>query len=124
MMSNMLWPLTETPVTRVRSPRRREFLGQLVLLMLGLAVPAASGCSRGGPVCSDPDLLSTPERELRAAQGYAETSPHGEAKRCSGCQFFTAASSAAPAQAACGSCQILGGPVNPAGHCNSWAAKA
>ncbi len=98
---------------------RREFVGQAARLLLGAALPLAFGCRSGGLSCNDEDALSTPERALRASQGYAEASPYGEDKSCAGCQFFQAA-----AAGECGHCQIMNGPVNPAGHCNSWAARA
>ncbi len=54
---------------------------------------------------------------LRAALHYIEQSPD-TLKVCAGCVYFAAADSSR-----CGSCQIFGGPANPKGHCDSWAAK-
>jgi len=100
---------------------RRAFLGQfrhsLYVLGGGLATVALA-CSKADQSCVDPDLLSTPERGLRKSQGYVDRSPHGDAKSCRGCQFFTAET-----LADCGSCQILGGPVHASGHCSAWSRK-
>ncbi len=110
--------MNQTPPRRVvgPGPARREFLRRAALALLGTALPA--GCGDAGPVCGDPELLSTPERELRRAQGYREVSPHGAARSCAGCQFFE------PGDGACGRCRILGGPVSRAGHCSAWAATS
>lgn len=100
--------------------RRREFTKWVAWSLVGAALPlaGAGGCGNQGLDCSAGDALTTPQRALRASNEYTESSPHGEASNCAGCQFFEA-----EAPQACGSCQILGGPVNPAGHCNSWAAR-
>jgi hypothetical protein len=98
--------------------RRREFVELAASLLVAALLPIAAGCRSQGPSCSDGDALSTPERTLRASNEYTENSALGPEKSCSRCQFFRAG-----APEACGVCQILGGPVNPAGHCNSWAAK-
>lgn len=111
------------PITHSDAQRdcwqRRDFLARSGTLLAALALPAALGCGAPGLNCSEEDFLSTPERALRAAQAYWERSPQGAAKSCAKCQFFLAG-----APEACGSCQILGGSVNPAGHCDSWAARA
>lgn len=114
-------PLAD-PDAHIETPRRwqrRDFLGQSGRWFAWLALPAALGCGAPGLDCSDEEFMSTPERTLRAAQAYRERSPQGAANSCAKCHFFHAA-----APEACGSCQILGGPVNPAGHCNSWVARA
>ena len=98
--------------------RRREFVELATSLLVAAVLPVAAGCRSQGPSCSDDDTLSTPERTLRASYGYTENSPLGPENSCSRCQFFRAGGAEA-----CGFCQILGGPVNPAGRCNSWVAK-
>ena len=97
--------------------RRRLLTRALAWAPIGLSgVWAGLGCAPSSTLCYDPDLLSTPERALRTARGYAERSPHGDAKQCRGCEFFR------PARAEdCGRCQILGGPVSASGHCDSWS---
>ncbi len=83
-----------------------------------LAKALSMPCSPSKPSCVDPELLSTPERALRARQGYVDVSPHGEEQRCGGCQFFSATDDG------CGLCRILDGPVARTGHCKAWAAVA
>jgi hypothetical protein len=73
-------------------------------------------CEDTEPSCVDPELLSTPERGLRASQNYVDLSAHGVEKQCGGCQFFKAVD-----DTACGRCDILGGPVDRSGHCNAWS---
>lgn len=88
----------------------------------GSALTACSGgqsgaSARGG--CADPDALSPSENSLRTANHYVEKSADA-AKTCAGCTFFTAATDGGP----CGTCQIFtGGPANPQGYCDSWAAN-
>ncbi len=101
---------------------RRELLRRGRSGILGLAgglVVLPIACSKDERICVDPDFLSTPERALRTSQGYADRSPHGHEKSCSGCQFFTQ-----EGEVGCGRCQILGGPVSSGGHCNAWARAA
>lgn len=92
-------------------------LAALARLPLLAPLPVLASCTGGGSVCADPEVLSTSERQLRASLHYTERSPHGDAKRCAGCQFFSAGSGD------CGQCQILNGPVNPGGHCDSWSER-
>ena len=99
---------------------RREFAKLAASLLVTAVLPIAAGCRNPGPSCSDEDLLTTPQRMLRASHEYTESSPHGPAKSCVICEFYLPEA----AGEACGGCQILvGGPVNPAGHCDAWAAK-
>ena len=100
--------------------KRRDFLQWLVWGWFGVVLPLAGmgGCDHSGVDCSDDEMMTTPQRALRASSGYTENSPHGDERNCAACQFFELG-----AAQICGSCQILGGPVNPAGHCNSWAAR-
>ena len=102
---------------------RRRFLeagrdGSLALL--GGLLLTEVACSDSGPECVDPELLSTPERALRDANAYvsvsASRSPNGEEKQCGGCAFFSS-----EGEPTCGRCEILGGPVSAAGHCDAWS---
>ena len=54
---------------------------------------------------------------MRAELHYVEASPD-PGKQCAGCAFFS------NLQGSCGTCQILNGPVNPNGHCDSWSARS
>ena len=99
---------------------RREFVELAASLLVTAVLPIGAGCRNQSPSCSDEDLLTTPQRTLRASHEYTESSPHGPAKSCVSCAFFLPE----PLPETCGGCQILtGGPVDPAGHCDAWAAK-
>ncbi len=99
---------------------RRQLLAQAARLVL-VAAPTGLGlgCS-GSESCIDPDLLTTSETSLRAALHFTERSPGGPEKECAGCAFYTAGSQDAQH---CGSCQILQGPANPRGYCDSWSPR-
>lgn len=53
----------------------------------------------------------------RRALNYVDESPHAD-KVCANCRFFTAPSDGE----ACGGCEIVSGPIAPAGYCTAWAA--
>ena len=95
---------------------RRAFVAQLVMWP-GIAVLSAGlGCGGAALRCSEPSALTTSQRRMRETLEYAEVSPHGAAKECGGCSFF-----GSRAEAACGACEILGGPVSVTGYCHSWS---
>jgi hypothetical protein len=112
----------------MRTLSRRSLLGWgLKLPVAGAAVAALGACSGGGggsgpaaaAACADASNLTASEASLRQASAYVEKAPD-PAKTCAGCTFFTADPNGGP----CGTCQIfVGGPANPAGHCDSWAAR-
>jgi hypothetical protein len=122
---------------------RKEFLGQ-VGLMLGSVVVAGevlSGCGGGGESgqqsqestgggttaetqtqtqamadpCTDVSQLTEAELTMRNQLKYVGHS-EVEGQRCDNCQLYTKPEGGAP----CGGCQIIKGPINPAGHCTSW----
>ena len=95
---------------------RRLLLERFVALPLAAAVQAGSGCRESAARCSDPDAMTASQQRMRDSLAYTDESPHGELKRCTGCRFF-----APRANGPCGHCVILGGPVAPGGHCNSWS---
>lgn len=84
-------------------------LGAALTLLPGRPVSAEE-------VCADPTKLDSGASALRASLNYVEQSPD-PAKSCAACAFFTAGAGG------CGSCQILGGPANSKGHCDSWGPK-
>jgi hypothetical protein len=109
---------------------RRTFLNRSLLVPLaGTTAWALSACgSKGGAtggasaaaaVCADPRKLTAAENAQRQSFHYVEQSTD-QTKTCSGCSFFTPSESGT----GCGQCQVLLGPANPRGHCDSWAAKA
>ncbi len=84
--------------------------------------PAAETTPNEGEAMNDPctDVSGLTEAELKMRQSlqYVGESPYPE-KLCDNCQFWVA-----PAEGeTCGTCKIVKGPINPKGHCTSWAAK-
>lgn len=78
---------------------------------LGLAGVAIARAAAADDACTAPESES-----LRASLAYV-TPAADPAASCAHCAFFTAD----PAAPACGSCTILGGPVDRAGHCDSFS---
>jgi hypothetical protein len=101
---------------------RRKVLRQgLQWPAAGAALLALGACGEGekkSTACADPNALSVSENQMRKSLNYTEKSADG-AKTCAACAFFAAGDT----PTACGKCEILQGPVNPAGHCDSWAEK-
>jgi hypothetical protein len=64
--------------------------------------------------CVDPDDM---DDGLRKSLHYAEVAPDPQ-KACAGCSFYTP-----EAGSGCGHCQIMNGPANAHGHCDSWSPK-
>jgi hypothetical protein len=94
---------------------RRVLLHRVLQFAAALAiVPRVVGTARAADSCVDPSSES-----LRASLHYASVSPKAD-ETCSGCGFFSREGS----KPACGSCQIMSGPVDEKGHCDSWAAKS
>jgi len=91
---------------------RRTFLFRTA--SLGIAGFAFARLSRAADACVQPESES-----LRASLNYASASAN-PAAACAHCAFFTAN----PAGSACGGCQILGGPVDATGHCDSFSPPA
>jgi len=94
---------------------RRALLRRMVQVTASLAVlPAAIEAAAAAESCTSPDSES-----LRTSLHYSNpSSKPGEA--CKGCGFF----SGDPGKPACGNCQIMTGPVDAGGHCDSWAPKS
>ncbi len=98
---------------------RREILRSSVhLLIIGSVPMVLGGCSKTPLECTDTSALSTADRQLRESLKYQDQSPIGKDKSCLNCEFFKPGS-----RNECGTCTLVKGPINPAGYCNSWAAK-
>ena len=82
---------------------------------------AATSTAAADP-CDDLSALSEADRQqavqMRQTLGYVSETPD-EDKRCDNCQFWQVPEGTAP----CGGCQLIKGPIHPAGYCNSWAAR-
>ncbi len=91
---------------------RRQLL--LHAAPLAAAAFAFARTARAADSCVQPDSES-----LRVSLNYVTTAADASAA-CAHCAYFTAD----PAAAGCGACQILGGPVDATGHCDSFSPPA
>lgn len=106
---------------------RRGVLRQIVGFAAGGAAVVAglSACGnsdekqQAANACADMDALSVSEASMRKSVHYVERSAD-PSTMCKGCEFFAPAGDGG----ACGKCQILNGPANADGHCDSWAGKS
>ena len=69
--------------------------------------------------CTDVSSLTDAEKGMRTSNKYVDVATDA-AKACANCQLYVAAK----AGAACGSCSVIKGPINPKGTCNLFAKKA
>jgi hypothetical protein len=95
-------------------PRRNIVrLGMQIVSAYAL-FPLVVGRARGADTCTD-----AASEGLRSSLHYTAAAPDPK-QACSGCGFY----SQGEAQPVCGNCMIMGGPVNPKGHCDSWSSKS
>ncbi|MBM4218481.1 MAG: hypothetical protein FJ171_02355 [Gammaproteobacteria bacterium] len=88
---------------------RRHFVFRAALL--GIAGVAFTRAAQAAGSCVTPESES-----LRASLNYVGTAADPSVA-CARCAFFTADAAGGP----CGTCQILGGPVDATGHCDSFS---
>lgn len=69
--------------------------------------------------CTDTSGLTEAEMTTRTSLQYVDETPNPD-QRCDNCQLYVVPEEGAD----CGACQIIKGPIDPAGYCISWAAKA
>lgn len=103
---------------------RRELMKRSVFLpVLGLGAGTvlwACGDDEEDQLsCNDTSGLAPDALQLRQQQEYTDDSPY-EDKVCSNCRFWQPP----PQAGTCGGCQVIKGPIHPAGYCKLWAAKA
>jgi hypothetical protein len=73
------------------------------------------GCKRS-ETCP-PSPLSAEDKKLRDTLHYSDHSPDPD-KLCNACQQYVA-----NADADCGGCKLLKGPIHPAGYCSAFSAR-
>ena len=95
-------------------PRRAFLRNAATLAATAALAPQLIPLARAAESCADPA-----SEELRVSMNYSVTAVD-PAQSCVTCGFFSP-DSAAPA---CGGCEIMSGPVDAAGHCDSWSPKA
>jgi High potential iron-sulfur protein len=92
-------------------PARRILLRRIFQIGVTVTVLPTALNAVAADSCVSPDSDG-----LRTSLHYANASPKKD-ELCKACSFFAAD----PAKTACGNCQIMSGPVDAAGHCDSWA---
>ena len=88
---------------------------------------SAPPTNESAPSTSAPNISNQPKAcettneadpGIRKALAYVDESPN-VAKDCANCRFFKTAANGE----ACGGCEIITGPIAPAGYCNSWVER-
>lgn len=92
--------------------------GGLALLALAPVASTLAGCGKKELSCAQAPGLSAADAQTRTTLHYADRSPD-PAKNCDNCRLFHSAGADA-----CGSCDVVKGPINPHGHCTAWVAKS
>ena len=98
-------------------PRRDVFRPFAALSLAALAPAALEACGKS-VTCSEAPGLSPEELKAREDTAHYQDQSMDATKRCSMCSLFVAA-----AQAGCGACKVLKGPINPNGYCTLYVAK-
>lgn len=104
---------------------RKEFLKRISIAgAVGLGSGSFLAACGTGPkhsnssdACTDLSGLTDAQKSTRSSLQYTGNSPYPN-KQCNNCQHFTPPA----AGSSCGTCSIVPGPINPNGHCSSWAA--
>lgn len=86
--------------------------GAALLVACGKSQPATATFA-----CTDTAGLDEAGVGTRIDNEYTDHTPI-PAKHCSNCVLFVPA-----AADACGTCQVVKGPIHPGGYCKLWAAK-
>lgn len=94
-------------------PRRHFLRNALGMIPMIYLAPAALRDACAAETCAEADSES-----LRASLHY-QVKASDPQKECSACSFFTAGSASG-----CGECQIMSGPVDATGHCDSWSSRS
>lgn len=85
----------------------------------GVALAACGDDGEEELSCTDTSGLSPAEVSARQAQQYTDHTPYPD-KTCDRCRFWQGGQQAN----ACGTCQVIKGPIHPKGYCKLWAARA
>ncbi|NND70126.1 MAG: hypothetical protein HKN43_00965 [Rhodothermales bacterium] len=80
--------------------------------------PPSASEPMAAPDCTDLTGLSDTDIATRSSLQYVDETPNPD-QRCDNCQLYVMPEG----DSACGGCQIIKGPIAPAGYCISWAAK-
>ena len=115
-------------VTAMDKYSRKDFLKRGLIAGAALAgagtilsycrKPAEEGGDQAGANCTDVSGLSDAHKATRTDNEYVDVSTK-PGQSCSNCALYTQPEGGA----ACGGCQVVKGPINPAGHCQLWVAQ-
>src|SRR5262245_40770021 len=105
--------LTSGVTVMDRLARRLILRRAIRVIVAAPLLPLVARMANASSACADPASQS-----LRDSLHYTAASPD-PAKPCSACALYTGQSSSA-----CGQCQIMSGPVDEKGHCDSWAPRS
>lgn len=83
------------------------------------AAPGAAPQAAAGLDCTDVSALSEPQKLTRTNNAYVEKSTVA-GQDCANCALYTLPKE----EGGCGGCAVVAGPINPAGWCKLWVAKA
>ena len=97
---------------------RRATLKLLVAVPLAAAVVSACGKKTEPDSCQDLAGVSDADKATRSALQYTDRSPEKD-RRCTACTYWQAPKDVAE----CGGCQLIKGPIHPAGFCTAFAVK-
>lgn len=101
---------------------RRE-AARRALMVLGAAAIAPSalaacgGSEAGGLTCTDTSGLDPAQVTARTSNAYSDHAAD-PSRKCTACTFYRAG-----AANACGTCQVVQGPIHPDGTCNLFSAR-
>ncbi|MET0792158.1 MAG: high-potential iron-sulfur protein [Polyangiaceae bacterium] len=100
---------------------RREVFQPLAALSLAALAPGAlvgvGACSKSAQ-CNEAPGLSPDELKAREETAQYQDQSMEATKHCPQCALYVA-----PAQAGCGACQVVKGPINPNGYCKLYVGK-
>jgi hypothetical protein len=102
---------------------RRRFLKQAFMISATAGLLAAcssqSNTAAEAALCEGEESLSIADQTTRQAVGYVDQAADA-GKTCANCRFFQQST----AEAGCGSCEVVKGPIAPGGYCTTWVAQA
>jgi hypothetical protein len=104
--------------------KRSVFIKELFLFLLAITGLSFISCGEKkeekpeyDDPCSDISELSDADKATRKTFDYTGNSPD-PAKVCINCTHFRPATDGT----ACGTCELVKGPINPNGYCTQWFA--
>lgn len=91
--------------------------GGLALLVLSPLTAAVQACGKKELSCADSAGMSFSDAQTRVTYQYTDRALD-PSKPCRTCRQFRSAG-----EQACGRCEVVKGPIHPAGGCRAWAPR-